>query len=205
MKKTKVLRQTVDSREILKDLPNEIKNTLVDQAGKDLMFDLWSQMLGTKDKHQAQQPKAGDLKPGEEVSLKEEKKLHNVEPGINYAREIVHGEKRIHAQNEQQTKARIQDILIEIKKLTNSSKELQVQFKEVVMEQVPTDAGKYHTNFVEWVLVMIRSARERVDNAVSWTSAMKSKRGQRQYWSLFKKHGTSFGLSGERVVATQVG
>ncbi len=204
MKKQKQVKQTVDSIEAIKDLPNQVKNTLIDEAGKGLISDLWSQMLGSKDIHQGE-PQEGELKAGEEISLRKEKRVQNIEPGINYAAEIIHAEKRIHAQSEQQTKARIQEILIEIKKLTVSSKELQMEFKQVAMEEVPKEAGKYHTAFVEWILSLIRSARERVDAAVSWTSVMKSKKSQKQYWSLFKKHGTSFGLSGERIVATQVG
>lgn len=199
----KTRKQTVNSWEALKEVPEEIKKTL-DQTGKDLMFDLWSQLLGGKDKNQTQ-AKGGDLKPGEEISLKEEKKVLHIEPGIDYSREIVHGERKIQAQSEHETKAKIQEILIEIKKLAASSRELQIEFKQITMEEVPQEAGKYHTAFVEWVLSLIRTARERVDTAVSWTNAMKSKKSQKQYWSLFKKHGTSFGLSGERLVATQVG
>lgn len=204
MKKQKVIKQTVDSPEYIKSIPSEIRKSLVEELGKGLMSDVWTQFLGGE-ATQKKSPRTGDLEPGREINLKEEKKVQAVEPGINYAREIIHAERKVQAENEQQTKARIQEILIEIKKLTSSSKELQIEFKDVAMEQIPQGAGKYHTAFVEWMLSLIRSARERVDSAVSWTNTMKSKKGQRQYWSLFKKHGTSFGLSGERVVATQVG
>lgn len=203
-KQKRAIRQTTDSFEDIKNIGNELKKSVVEDLGKGTISDLWEQILGKGQMAQSA-PRSGDLKQGEEINLKQEKKIQNIEPGINYAREIVHAEKKINAENEQQTKVRIQEIMFEIKKLTSSSKELQIQFKEVTMEQVPQGAGKYHTAFMEWVLSLIRSARERVDSAVSWTSIMKSKKGQRQYWSLFKKHGTSFGLSGERVVATQAG
>ena len=204
MKKQKNVRQTVDSIEAIKELPKEVKNTLFDQAGKDLLSDLWSQMLGAKEAHQTPS-KGGDLKPGEEINLKQEVKAA-VEPAINYAREIIHAEKQVEVEDQRETKARIQEILVEIKKITASSKELAIEFKDVEkLDTIPANAGKYHANFVEWVLSMIVTARKRVESAVSWTNAMKSKKNQRQYWSLFKKHGTSFGLSGERVVATQVG
>ncbi len=205
MKKQKPIKQSIDSIEAIKELPKDVKNTFFEQAGKDLLSDLWSQMLGTKEIHQAK-TRSGDLKPGEEISLKEEKKLLPVEPGIEYARTIIHAEKRTEVREQQETKARIQEILIEIKKLTSSSKELTIEFKDVEkLDTIPAGAGKYHTNFVEWVLSMIITARKRVESAVNWTQALKGKKNQKQYWSLFKKHGTSFGLSGERVVATQVG
>lgn len=202
--------QTVDSIEAIKDIPTSVKKT-AEEAVKGGVSDLWKQMLGRGEFAQAEdedenEKVQGELKPGEELDLRREKKLQTIEPGIDYAREIVHAERKIQAETSQETKVRIQEIIIEIKKLTNSSKELAVQFKDIEkMEQIPTNAGKYHANFVEWILSMVRSARERVDNAVSWTTALKSKKNQKQYWSLFKKHGTSFGLSGERVVAQQVG
>lgn len=211
--KQKVI-QTEDSIEALKGLPSSIGKS-VSEESKNLMSDLWKQMLNpdAMPQKEANQPqtqkqgqKTGDLRPGEELSLKEEKKLAHIEPGIDYSREIVHIEKKIQAQENQETKIRIQEIIVEIKKLTKSSKELEVKFKEVqAMERVPQNAGKYHANFVEWVLSMIRSAREKVDSTLSWTTALHSKKKQRQYWALFKKHGTSFALSGERYAVTQTG
>lgn len=211
MKKQKQkIAQTEDSIEALKGLPSSVKNAVVTE-GKNIASDFWKQLLkpasGNEQRGQEQPQKGGELKPGEELDLQKlEKKIQAIEPGINYAREIVHAEKRIRTQDEHQTKVKIQEIVVEIKKLTRSSKELAVQFKDVEkMEHIPANAGKYHANFVEWVLSMIRSAREKVDNTLSWTTALHSKRKQKQYWSLFKKHGTSFGLSSERVVSTQVG
>lgn len=211
MKKTKQkIVQTVDSIEAIKSLPGEAAKAAAVE-GKNLITGLWKQALRPDllPQDEAKDPQKGELKPGEELDLRkkaEQPQLLHVEAGINYAREIVHAEKKVQAQEQHQTKVRIQEILVEIKKLTKSSSELAVQFKNVQnLEYVPQDAGKYHANFVEWVLSMLRSARERVDNAASWTSALKSKKNQKQYWNLFKKHGTSFGLSSERVVATQVG
>lgn len=216
MKKQKQkITQTVDSIEAIKDLPSSLKKAAADE-GKKVVADIWRTFLNPSPKSEQSSKqnnqevikhrKQGELTPGEEVDLRREKILAHVEPGIDYVREIVHAERKIQVKEEQETKVRIQEIVVEIRKLTISSKELAIQFKDVEkMEQVPVNAGKYHANFVEWVLSMIRGAREKVDNALSWTTALKSKKSQRQYWHLFKKHGTSFGLSGERVVATQVG
>lgn len=202
--------QTEDSIEALKGLPGSAKKVFTEQ-GKNVVNDIWRQMLrpdsmpeSKANQPQRQAQKGGDLKPGEELNLKE--KLKAIEPAINYIQEIVHAERKVRTQDEHETKVRIQEIMFEIKKLTKSSKELAIEFKDIEkMEYVPQNAGKYHANFVEWVLSMVRSARERVDNAISWTNTLKSKRSQRTYWNMFKKHGTSFGLSGERVVATQAG
>jgi len=197
MKKKQISRQTVDSIEAIKDIPNEVKKT-VTEAGKGVVTDLWEQILGSNEKPQPTQ-KRGDLKQGEELVLQ------RVEPAIDYAREIVQGERNIRAKESHEVKIRIQEIQIELKKITKTSRELEVEFKDVVMETLPVSPGKFHLNFFEWVLSQLRRARMRIEDSAHWTSVLKSKKSQRQYWSLFKKHGTSFGLSGERIVATQTG
>lgn len=209
-KKHKII-QSEDSIEALKGLPGSVRKA-VTQETKNVVSDIWKQMLrpDSLPQREAGQPQnqaqSGDLRPGEELNLQEKKTAQYIEPGIDYSREIIHAEKKIQAESTHETKVKMQEIIIEIKKLTSSSKELAAEFKDVQkMEQIPANAGKYHANFVEWILSMVRGARERVDNAITWTSAMKNKRAQKQYWNLFKKHGTSFGLSGERTMATQTG
>ena len=99
-------------------------------------------------------------------------------------------------------------IIIELKRLAASSQELEIEFKDVVMTQNVVKPGKYHQGFFEWVLIVIRNARVRVEDAGAWLSVMHGKKGKKQqqnYWQMFKKHGTTFGLSNERVVATQTG
>ena len=114
MKKTKhKVIQTEDSIEALKGLPSSIKKAMAVE-GKNLMSGLWKQALKpqveVKESHDKPQ-KSGDLKPGEEINLKEEKKLQHIEPGINYAREIVHAERKIQAENQHETKVKIQEII----------------------------------------------------------------------------------------------
>ena len=92
--------------------------------------------------------------------------------------------------------------------LAASSKELEIQFKDVVVEQRIVKPGKYHQSFFEWMLIIVKTARMRVEDAGTWLSVMhgkKNKRHSQNYWQMFKKHGTTFGLSNERVVATQTG
>lgn len=198
--------------EAWKDVPSQVTQSLIDDLGKSGVTNLWEQLLGTGSFEKKQQQKAaGDLAQGEELDLKslkskqEAKTPSYVEPGIDYRREVLHGERRITQENNQAIQMQIQEIVVELKRLTASSKILQAEFKEVTASQRIEKPGKYHLTFFEWVLSVVRSARLRVEDAGSWLSTMKSKKAQRQYWAMFKKHGTSFGLSNERVVATQTG
>src|ERR1035437_8382181 len=128
-----------------------------------------------------------------------------VEAGWDYTGEVIHSERRIAQTENRELNAKVSEIIIELKKLTKSSKELEITFREITVEQNPVNPGKYHLNFFEWMLSTIKSARMKIEDSANWTSLFATKKGKKDYWSLFKKHGTSFGSSGERTTATQTG
>lgn len=180
-----------------------------DLAKSTINLDNWDEYLGLTDTEEKQKKHAGDLSEGEELNLKElhkeKKEKAYIEPGLEYVREIVHAGERQISRESQEIEAQLREIMAEVKKLADSSKELQSQFKEVAVEQHVVKPGKYHKNFFTWMLSMIRAARQKVEDSGAWLAAMQSKKKQREYGAMAKKHGTSFSLSNERVVATQVG
>ena len=186
-------------------LVGSLKDDLVTPA---ITTDLWEQLLGA-----GGGSKSGDLREGESLDLKSleqqtmrvENVIERAAPAIEYHREVIKSTEAGAIESREEIQHRIQAIVIELKKLANSSQELQVAFRQVSTEQLPASPGKYHLNFFEWVLSVIKSARLRVDESKSWLSLFASKKTKRSYWSMFKKHGTTFGLSSERVVATQTG
>jgi len=201
--------------ETFKGIGKAFVNSLVSDVGKGIASDAgkhWEQFLGINKSgsHEA----SGDLVEGQELNLslqsanqpqeKTEAKL-DIEPGIAYHRDILHGYRKITQENNQEISRKIQEIIIELKKLTASSNVLQIEFKEVAIEQRIVNPGKYHTSFFEWVLSAIRIARMKVEDSGAWLSASKNKKAKKDYWSMFKKQGTTFGLYNERVVATQTG
>ncbi|MBI2025857.1 MAG: hypothetical protein HYT06_00580 [Candidatus Levybacteria bacterium] len=171
------------------------------------------QALGTAEQA-ARDAKAmeGELQEGQEISFararKEQKETKaEVEPGIDYRREVIQVE-TMHIQREnQELRGQLEQIRIELRKIVETSKELEVTFKEVTKEtiQQTVKPGKYHVSFFEWMLSTIQNARVRIESSASWLTAVTSKRSKKDYWSLAKSHGTSFSLSGERVVAQQTG
>lgn len=176
----------------------------------------WDKMLGTDIAKRERKETSGDLIQGQEISLNkkkvdqkaekpQEERRPRIEAAWNYTEEILHAEKRISQTENRELSAKVSEIMIELKKLTSSSKELEITFREVAVEQKPVNPGKYHLNFFEWMLSTIRSARMKIEDSANWASLFASKKGKKEYWSLFKKHGTSFGSSGERAVATQTG
>lgn len=178
--------------------------------GKDMVnLDNWNEYLGFKEPQGKQKQRSGDLKEGQELVLKElqekEEAKKNLEPGIDYSREIVQAEEITIKRESRETEVQLREIMIEIKKLADSSKELQMQFKEVAVEQYSTKPGKYHKTFFAWLFSVIRAARMKVEDSNAWLTALHSKKKSREYGAMAKKHGTSFTLNNERTVATQVG
>lgn len=197
-----------NSIEAIRDLGGSVVKSVAKDLGQDMVSDLWDQLLGVSE---VSSKKHGDMNMGEEINLaqmagkaKTEATKH-IEAAINWKDEILHSEKRSMQETGREISVKIQEIVIELKKIASTSKELQTQFKGVVAEQRITKPGKYHLTFFEFMLSMIRDARMKIESSGAWLGASKSKKAKKGYWNQFKKHGTSFGLSNERVVATQTG
>lgn len=138
---------------------------------------------------------------------KQQEKAGKSEAAINYHQDVLRNRERSSRGEVRDINDKIQQITMELKKLISSSKILQMDFAEVAVGQTPATVGEYHINFFEWMLIVIKSARQKVEDSGAWLSTVKGKGGKKSngYWGMFKKHGTSFGLSGERSVATQSG
>lgn len=172
------------------------------------------QMLGLEEKAKNNADNAqkmeGVMREGEEINfVKKETQERKAEgdPDIRYTETILRGETiRVQAENSE-IKQKLSEIHAELRKIVEKSKELEIAFKEVATEtmQRTVKPGKYHLNFVEWMLSTVQSARVRIESSASWVAALSGKKSKKDYWSAAKSHGTSFTLSGERVVAQQTG
>ncbi len=131
------------------------------------------------------------------------------EPGINYHSEYYQSITRSgerHSQREvNEHSKQIQSIMQELKKLASSTKALQVEFGSLVVEPPPADPGKYYINFFEWMLIMIRQSRQKVEDSKAWMDTVQGKSKKMGYWGKAKKMGTTFTQANERNVATSTG
>lgn len=192
-----------DSYETSTDVVSRVKNAAKQEFSEDWRLAM-RQMLGIKEDN-SDKKASGDLNEGEEIIFPKKEKKVDIEPGIDYFREIIHAETTISRKDESHLEAKIQEIVIELKKLSESSKELQLEFKDIAIATLPVKPGKYHLNFFEWMLATIQNARMRIEDSAVWAGVIAGKKGKKDYWTLVKNQGTSFMLSGERTAATQVG
>jgi hypothetical protein len=104
-----------------------------------------------------------------------------------------------------ETKQKLEAVRQELQALSKSIRGLSSDIQAAIME-MPVEPGVYHINFFDQLKIMLTHLREQVDDSRTWLSAWsanaKKKRG---YWGMYKKHGTTFGLSSERTLATQAG
>lgn len=202
-KKKKTYKQNITAEnpiEAIRSMGQGVVSSVANE-GQKAVSDLWEQLL-VRQKGEASR-ESGDMKEGEELVLS--KKTERIDPGIDWRNEIIHGETRIRKQNDKAIEYKVEEILVELRRIAETTKELKLEFAEIAIEKVPVNAGAYHLNFFEWMLSTLTAARQKVESSRNWLAAMTSKKQKQGYWNMFKKHGTSFGLSNERVVATQTG
>lgn len=101
-------------------------------------------------------------------------------------------------------KEKIEAVRMELKALAQSVKQLHSKVTNTISE-TPVDPGIYHLNFFERLKGILKILRQQVDDSRSWLALWTTRKKKMGYWGKYKKHGTQFGLSSERTVATQAG
>lgn len=191
--------------EALAAIGGDVVKSIKQDVGKDSVYDAWDQFLGVPGAQRSEN--GGEMAAGQEIDLEtlKGKVVEVTEDARDYVREVVHaGEKRV-GQDSREIQVKIQEILIEIKQLVNSSTELKEKVEILTVEQIAEAPGTYHLNFFEQILEWLRDARMNVEDSLAWFHALRSKKAARQYGVLAKKHGASFMLSHERAAVTQTG
>lgn len=140
-------------------------------------------------------PSFEQMTPPEAVERKEIRKRAAYEP----TNEIV-----LFSASERKTMQEIENIRIELMTLVKVVKEVDFEVQKAVIE-IPVKPGVYHIRFLEKIKSLLKLIRQKLEDSRTWLKLATSKKKARGYWSMYKKKGTSFGLSGERVVSTQTG
>lgn len=180
--------------EALRGLSGGVGKTVTkDVAGK-VASDALASLFGAMPKQ------SGELKPNQSIDLGVEE-----QPQPRYRRpEVAPATRPVH-EDSQKIAQQIESVRAELKALAASVKSLNTEINKAVSE-VPVDPGIYHVNFFERLRSILKVLREQIDDSRTWL-ALSAERKQKKlgYWAMFKKHGTTFGLSNERSIATSAG
>ncbi len=180
--------------ETLGSIPSSIGTNTAAEVGK-IGTDIVSALLGGI-------PKSGDLEPNQVIEFGQQKAEQQPQP-ISMPRLEVQPRPNM-TEIEAQTRQQIEAIRQELKALSKSIKGLNQEVQAAVSQE-PVDPGIYHMNFYEQLRSFIAVLRQQIEDSRSWLATFNSRKQKKGYWGMYKKHGTNFGLSSERSLATSAG
>ncbi len=198
--KAKQLKQ-IKTKNVLEAI-NEIGSQVVDTAKNEVKAtsdEFFRQLLGQQ--RQLQQKRSGELPQGKslqmnEVMSGEAEKNKKLEEQISFERRLFSEEKQETSKKIQELRLRLHAIQQEASKLVASTHNLSEEVKVAVL-QGSTNVSEYQINFYENIIQLISAFRKKIDSAVVWMQGSNKRAEKKNYWSQYKKKGSSFLLSGE--------
>ncbi len=179
--------------ESLRDLGSGITKTVAKDVIARSASDALSSLFG--------HPAGGDLKPPQTM-VEAYPERQPFRPQIR--RPEVYQPIRMGIREEAGIKDKLEAVRMELKTLGATIKKFNSQVERAI-EDIPAHPGVYHLNFLERLRGVIMILRQQIEDSSSWLALWSQRKQKRQYWGMYKKHGTSFGLSSERNVSTQAG
>ncbi len=191
--KQKVPQRNSDSfLEQLKELPSDTVKTIKKDLIKDGAKAAWSQFWGVE-----QGQASIETAPSIEEAERKEKPQKKSALELDKEFVVFSGQERFVARQMEEIRRELEAIIMTMAKV-------EIEVQKAVME-IPVKPGVYHINFLQRLRSALILIRENMESSVSWLKKGASRKKQKGYWNKYKKHGTTFGLSGERTLATQTG
>lgn len=114
--------------------------------------------------------------------------------------------KRQEYQLEKETQTILKTLQEQVVILEKTGKSLANEITKVKLEKAPKKTGIYYIRFLEWLLTVVKQLRLKVEEGQAWLNTFTQRKKKKMgFWGMYKKHGTTFGLSNERSLATQSG
>ncbi|HKB88827.1 MAG TPA: DUF5660 family protein [Patescibacteria group bacterium] len=153
--------------------------------------------------------RSGEMKAGESVEMAQvlsgkEEENEKLRAQIALERNLSADESRLSQEKMQELRIQLQAITVEIGKLAASTGNLATQ-TEIAMVEVPVNPGVYHVIFFEKVLEFLMSFRKKIDQASIWLGGTNKRAEKKNYWSMYKKKGSSFLLSPDHYLQRSAG
>ncbi len=156
--------------------------------------DAWASMLG-------QTPKmSGELSENQTINFN--KPERRVAP--NPFRRVEAPRQSVSEMDSMKVREQLAAVRQELQALSESIKAFHKDVEKAVND-MPVNPGVYHVNFLEHLRSILLVLKEQIDDSRSWLNLTTGRKQKKQYWGMYKKHGTQFGLSSERTLATQAG
>jgi len=178
--------------ESLRGVGSSVGKTIVKDVIAQSGADMLRSILG-------ETPQSGELKQNQTIEFAKTQEAH---PSIQPRKTESYLTRP--SSDEQDVKKKIEAIRVELKALSQSIQSLRQEISKTIKE-VPVNPGIYHLNFFDHLRSYLLVMKQEVDDSRIWLSTFNYRKAKKGYWGQFKKHGTSFGLSSERSIATSAG
>lgn len=204
-RKSQLQRTKQNVLESLKDLGSGATNQMGDLL-KGTSEDFFRELMGVP---MAPPKRSGEIQMGESLEMSsmlsgKDEENRKLKAQISLERQMSADEKRLSEQKTNQLRVQLQAITSEVTKLAQSTQTL-AEATQVAMIQAPANPGVYHLFFFENVLEFLRSFRKRIDQASIWLASTNKRAEKKNYWSTYKKKGSSFLLSPDHYLQRSAG
>jgi len=204
-KKANNLRTKQNVLESLKDLGIGAGS----QAGdliKDTSEDFFRELMGMST---PKVKRSGEIAAGQSVQMsdlmsgKEEENKH-LRAQISLERQLSADERRVTQDKTNELKVQLQALMQEVQKVSASTQNL-AEATQVSMMTAPIEPGIYHITFFQNILEFLQSFRKKIDMAAIWLQGSNKRAEKKNYWSMYKKKGSSFLLSPDHYLQRSAG
>jgi hypothetical protein len=179
--------------ESLRGIGGNVRKTAVKDVGGKIATDALTSLLGRSVRPQQ------EFRPNNPFQFSREQS-----PWAAFRKPEIRSREPYITPVETHLKEQIDAVRAELKALSESLKTLDTQVQKTINE-VPAKPGIYHKTFFERIRSMLKLLREQVDDSSTWLMFYNNRKEKRGFWKMYKKHGTSFGLSHERSLARSAG
>lgn len=191
----------IKTKNVLESI-NEIGSQFVDTAKNEVKAttdEIFRQLLGQQ--KNLQEKRSGNINAGNSLNISEvmsgeHEKTQKAEEQLFFERRLFSEEKRESESKIQELRLRLHAVSNEAVKLASSTANLTQEVKVAIMQN-PANASEYQISFFENIIKLISDFRKKIDNAVVWMQGASKRAEKKNFWSQYKKKGSSFLLSGE--------
>lgn len=204
-KKAQQLRTKQNVLESLKDLGIGAGSQTGDFL-KNTSEDFFRELMGfpaPKIKRSGEIAVGESLQMNEVLSGKEEENAH-LKAQISLERQLSTDERRVSQEKSNDLKLQLQALMQEVQKVAESTQNL-AEVTQVTMMTAPIEPGVYHITFFQNVLEFLQSFRKKIDYTAAWLQSSNKRAEKKNYWSMYKKKGSSFLLSPDHYLQRSAG
>ncbi len=204
-KKAQAIRTKQNVLESLKDLGGDAAGQATDLL-KSTSEDFFKELVGLG---ATQVKRSGEIGAGESIQVADvlsgkEEENKKLRAQISLERQLTANEKRLSQNKSNELKVQLQALIAEVAKVSASTQNLAEEAK-IAMIEAPAQPGVYHIIFFQKVLEFLVSFRKKIQEASVWLGASNKRAEKKNYWSMYKKKGSSFLLSPDHYLQRSAG